>query len=171
MQRPSRLSRREFAAVALGSAAVAVPVGAAPKLPVGVFVASPEETVELQAYAGHHGFGRLTMAEGLLADIPVVDRVPMLVCNLPHWWLQTLWFASQRIFYDDNAERRQLNYTVRRYSMTTLAATARALGDPDGVTRLLRAVGATEANPGYVIASVSNGAVERDYLAEVRPPS
>ncbi|MFN7978227.1 MAG: hypothetical protein U0P30_08835 [Vicinamibacterales bacterium] len=165
-----RLSRREFAALAAGAiAALPVPSEAAPKFPLGVFATSPDDTVELRAWAGRKGWGGLALGEGLLADIPVMRRVPVVVCNLPHWWLQTLWFTSQRIFYDENAERRQLSYTTRRYSMTTLAANPRGPDTDDGVAKLLAAVGATDANPGYLVTTISNGAAVRDYLVELRP--
>lgn len=170
MRDGTRLSRREFVALGTGASVMALAreAGAAPKFPLGVFASSPDETAELRAYADRKGFGRLTLVEGLLADIPVMRRVPVVVCNMPHWWLQTLWFTSQRIFYDENAERRQLSYTTRRYSMTTLAASARELDSDDGIARLLAAVGATAANPGYAVATVGNGAVMRDYLVELR---
>lgn len=166
-----RLSRREFAAMALAGAGAppAAAAAAAPKFPVGVFIANPDETVELEAYADHHGFGRLRMSYGLLGDIPVVEQAPVVVCNLASWWLQTVWFTSQRIFYEDAAERRQLSYTVRRYSMTTVAAIVRGLDDDKGVARLMAAVGANRTTPGYLVATISNGAVVRDYLGEVRP--
>lgn len=165
------MSRREFAEMAAGGMTVTLAAdsaSAAPKFPNGVFATSPDDTVELRAYADRKGFGRLTLVEGLLADIPVMRRVPVVVCSMPHWWLQTLWFTSQRIFYDENAERRQLTYTTRRYSMTTLAASARDLESDLGIARLLDAVGASAVNPGYAVATVGNGAVMRDYLVELR---
>lgn len=171
MRAAARLSRREFAVFAAGGAAAlgSRVVLAAPKLPVGVFVSRPEDTVELRAYADHHGFGRLRLSEGLLADIPAVPRIPIVLCNLPNWWLATMWLASQRIFYDDGAERRQLTYATRRYSITAVGASVRELDDPDGIAKLMMAVGASDANPAYVVVALTNGHVVRDYLVELRP--
>lgn len=171
MRAATRLSRREFAALAAGGAAAfgSRVARAAPKLPFGVFVSSPEDTVELRAYADHHGFGRLTLAQGLLADIPAVPRIPVVLCNMPGWWLQTMWLASQRIFYDDVAERRQLTYTMRRYSVSAIGASVRELNEPAGIAKLLAAVGASDANPAYVVVTLTNGHVVRDYLVELRP--
>lgn len=169
MWRDGRLSRREFVALGSGAGvAVTRAANAAPKLPVGVFVSSPDETIELRAYADHHGFGRLRLSQGLLADIPTVSRVPVVLCNLPNWWLQTMWLASQRIFYDDSAERRQLVYTARRYSVTAIGASVRELETAEGIAKLMAAVGADDANPAYVVVALSNGHVVRDYLVELR---
>jgi hypothetical protein len=168
----ARLSRRELLSLGTGAMALAASsANAAPKFPVGVFVSSPDETIELRAYADHHGFGRLTLAQGLLADIPAVPRIPVVLCNLPTWWLQTMWLASQRIFYDDTAERRQLNYTARRYSVTAIGASVRELNDAAGIAKLMNAVGASEVNPAYVVVALTNGHVVRDYLVELRPDS
>lgn len=170
MRDGTRLSRREFVTLGTGvGVALARAANAAPKWPVGVFVSRPDETVELRAYADHHGFGRLRLAHGLLADIPAVPRVPVVLCNLPNWWLQTMWMASQRIFYDDGAERRQLVYTARRYSVSAVGASVRELDAPDGIAKLMAAVGADDANPAYVVVALTNGHVVRDYLVELRP--
>ncbi len=170
MRAAARLSRREFVALGTGAGvAVARAAHATPKFPTGVFVASPDETVELRAYADHHGFGRLRLAEGLLADIPALPRVPVVLCNLPSWWLQTVWLTSQRIFYDDDAERRSLVYTARRYSVTAIGVSVRELDDIAGMTKLMAAVGADAANPAYLVVALANGHVVRDYLVELRP--
>ncbi len=170
MRNGTRLSRREFVALGTGAGvALARVANAAPKFPVGVFVSSPDETIELRAYADHHGFGRLRLAQGLLADIPAVRRIPVVLCNMPNWWLQTMWMASQRIFYDDSAERRQLVYTARRYSVSAVGASAHELDDSGGIAKLMAAVGADDANPAYVVVALTNGHVVRDYLVELRP--
>lgn len=169
MRSGMRLSRRDFVALGAGLPVLAGrTVGATPTLPIGVFATSPDDTVELRAYAERHGYGQLTLVEGLLADIPVMRRVPIIVCNKPHSRLQTLWFTSQRIFYDETAERRALVYTTRRYSMTALAASASDLESDARIARLLSAVGASATNPGYAVATIGNGAVVREYLVELR---
>lgn len=169
---PIRLSRRQFAAAALGSAGAALPAlaGAAQPYPEGLLIYDGEEFVELATYASMLPSGLLTMSFGKVDEIPATDRVPMLICNLGMWHVGGVWFTTRRIFDDSRAERRRLTFALNRMSMRTTRLRITALEDAAATQELMKSVKAGPDNPAYAAFAVTNGAIVRHYLVEMRAP-
>jgi hypothetical protein len=167
---PASLGRRRFGAVLLGAlgAAVPAPAGAAQPYPEGLLVYDGEEFLELATYASLHPSGVLTMRFGTVDEIPAVDRVPMLICNLGLWSVTTVWFTSRRIFDHGGAERRAVPFAVNRMNLRTTRLRIRSLDDPTATQALMTAVKAGPDNPAYAVFAVTNRAVVRHYLVQMR---
>jgi len=80
----------------------------------GVFVGTSHGPIELTAYAEVATNGRLRMAKGSRENIPTLSEVLRVLCNLPNWQPGAIMIASQDIFIDEKAERRELRFAVRR---------------------------------------------------------
>lgn len=168
----SRLTRRAVLSSlsGVGAAMAAIPTsGRAQSFPDGLLVQEHDSLVEVGAYAELRSNGRLRMAFGTLEDVVAVARVRMVVCNLGQWTLGAVWVTSRAIFADERAERRQLPYVVNRVSVRTTRNRVADLEERRAITRLLAAVGAGPANPGYAVFTVGNGPVTRNYLVELQP--
>lgn len=169
-QRP-RLSRRRFGAVTLGGfgAVLPAPAGAIQgPYPDGLLIYDGEEYVELAAYASLHPSGLLRMAFGTVDEIPVVERIPMLICNLGMWSVGSAWFTSRRIFDDGRAERRRLTFALNRMNIRTTRLRIKSLEDAGALQDLMHGVKAGPDNPAYAVFAVTNGAIVRHYLVQMR---
>lgn len=166
----TRLSRRQFAAAAIGGAGAALPAlaGAAQPYPEGLLIYDGEEFMELAAYASMLPSGLLTMSFGKVDEIPVADRVPMLICNLGMWHVGTVWFTTRRAFDDSRAERRRLTFALNRMNMRTTRLRIKSLEDAPAMQGLMKSVKAGPDNPAYAAFAVTNGAIVRHYLVEMR---
>lgn len=171
MSRLMPLTRRAFGCTALGGFVAALPAAAAAQpYPDGLLIYDGEEFLELAAYASQQRSGVLAMSYGTVEEIPAVDRVPMLICNLGMWQVGTVWFTTRRIFDDDRAERRRLSFALNRMNMRTTRLRIRALEDAKATLDLMKSVKASPDNPAYAVFAVSNGTVVRHYLVEMRAP-
>jgi hypothetical protein len=168
---PRHLSRRQFAAAAFGGAGAALPAlaGAAQPYPEGLLIYDGEEFTELAAYGSLKPSGLLMMAFGTVDEIPAVTHVPMLICNLGMWSVANVWFTTRRIFDDGRAERRRLTFAFNRVNIRTTRLRIRTLEDADGLRGLQKSVNAGPDNPAYAVFAVTNGAIVRHYLVQVRP--
>lgn len=172
MTGPMPITRRQFGAAALGvvGAAGAARGAAAQPYPDGLLIYDGEEYVELAAYASLQPSGLLTMAFGRVEEIPAADRIPMLICNLGMWSVGSIWFTSHRVFVDGRAERRRLTFALNRVNIRTTRLRIRTLEEAGSLQELIGAVKAGPDNPAYAAFAVTNGAIVRHYLVQMRAP-
>lgn len=167
---PGLLSRRQFGATALGTVgALSGRTAGAQPYPDGLLIADGDDLVELAAYAALRSSGVLTMAYGTLDEVPAVERVPMVICNLGLWYVSMVWCTTRRIFDDGRTERRRLTFALNRVNMRTTRLRIATLEEPRRLQSLLRGLDASTDNPAYAVFGVTNGAIARYYLARIRP--
>jgi len=136
----------------------------------GVFVHTGRGPVELIAYADRTGIGQLRMSFGTFEDVPAIEAPSRLLCSLPHWKPALVWVSTRRIFKDEFAERRTVPFAVRPLNVAALEVRVADFEDPARIARLIKSVGASEANPAYLFITLDNGGVTRDYMIELVPP-
>ncbi len=143
----------------------------------GVFVASPSGPVELITYAEPSSTGLLHLTNGSMDDVPTLGPGCRILVSLPSWRPAGVIIATEAIFKDDRAERRDLRWSVRSLNIYAAELEFRDLGDTKFVTRRLKDVRASEAMPAYVFLIVSNslsrgvrGNIVRFYPLRLEPP-
>lgn len=134
----------------------------------GVFVASSHGPIELTAYAEVARNGQLRMAKGALENVPTINEVRGILCNMPSWRPGAVLIASEAIFHDERAERREIKFAVRLRSISAIDVRIEDVERKEPLAALIRAVGGTEEMPAYVfIVMVTNG-LERLYPFRVK---
>ena len=134
----------------------------------GVFVASSHGPIELTAYAEVWRGRQLRMAKGSLENVPTIDTIHGILCNLPSWRPGAVMIASEAIFHDELAERREIKFAVRLRSISAFDVRVEDVERKAPLASLIRAVGGTEEMPAYVfIVMVTNG-LERLYPFRVK---
>ena len=134
----------------------------------GVFVASSHGPIELTAYAEVWRSRTLRMAKGSLENVPTINDVHGVLCNLPSWRPGSVLIASEAIFRDERAERREIKFAVRLRSISAIDVRIEDVERKERLADLIRAVGGTEEMPTYVfIVMVTNG-LERLYPFRVK---
>ena len=129
----------------------------------GVFVATEHGPVELTAYAEVARNGQLRMAKGSLGNVPTAGDIRGILCNLPNWRPGSVFIASESIFRDERAERREITFAVRLRSISAFEVKVEDVERRDRLVELIRAVGGSEETRVYVfIVMVTNG-LERLY--------
>jgi hypothetical protein len=161
--RAVRAAQLPVAAVAGRTAAVPQPSYAN-----GVFVGTPGGPVELIAYADRIGNGQLRMSYGTFEDVPAIESIQRLLCNLPNWKPVLVWVSTRRIFRDEYAERRELRFAVRPLSLVALEVRVADLENAERLRRLTASVGATAGNPAYLFITMSTGSIAREYMVEIK---
>lgn len=122
----------------------------------GVFVASPSGPVELIAYAEPDGTGRLHLTNGAMDDVPPIRAGSRVLVSLPGWKPAGAIVASEGIFENPFAERRDLRWSVRSLNIYAVDLELQDLRKADFVTRMLKSVKASDDVPGYAFVIVSN---------------
>ena len=90
------------------------------------------------------------------------------LCNLPSWRPGSVLIASEAIFRDERAERREIKFAVRLRSISAIDVRIEDVERRERLADLIRAVGGTEEMPAYVfIVMVTNG-LERLYPFRVK---
>lgn len=142
----------------------------------GVFVASPGGPVELIAYAEPDGTGRLHLTSGALDDVPAIGAGCRVLISLPGWKPAGALIASEDIFRNPLAERRDLRWSIRSLNIYAGEVEIKDLANADFVTRMLGRVKASDERPGYVFVIVSNsltraspGTIARFYPLRLSP--
>jgi hypothetical protein len=134
----------------------------------GIFVGTPRGPVELIAYADRINNGQLRMSYGTFEDVPAIESLQRLLCNLPSWKPVLVWLSTRRIFRDEYAERRELRYAVRPLNLIALEVRVAAIEDPAGLRQLVTSVGASGDDPAYLFVTMTNGSVTREYIVELK---
>ena len=154
-------------ALACALAQPAVAAGEQGYLP-GVFVATEHGPVELTAWAEVTRTGQLRMAKASLENVPTLTEVRGILCNLPNWRPGAVMIASEAIFRDERAERREVAFAVRLKNISAFEVRVEDVERKDRLAELVRAVRATEEAPAYVFIVMSTNGLNRLYPFRVR---
>ena len=134
----------------------------------GVFVGTPDGPIELTAYAEAATNGQLRMTKGSLENVPTLSTVQRILCNLPNWQPGGVFVSTQQIFQDERAERRELQFAVRRLNISALEVRVENIERKDRLAELVRSVGASEKSPAYVFIVMATNGLSRFYPFRVR---
>ena len=129
----------------------------------GVFVATPDGPIELSAWAEVTRTGQLRMAKASLENVPTLTDVRGILCNLPNWKPSAVMIASEAIFRDERAERREVAFTLRVVNISAFEVRVEDIERKDRLAQLVRAVRATAQAPAYVFIAVSTSGLDRLY--------
>ena len=134
----------------------------------GIFIGTPHGPIELTAYAEVVTSGQLRMAKGSHENIPTLSDVERVLCNLPNWQPGAIMIATQQIFNDEKAERRELRFAVRRLNISALELKIEDLERKDRLAQLMQGVGASERSPAYAFVVMVGNGMSRFYPFKVR---
>jgi hypothetical protein len=129
----------------------------------GVFVATPHGPIELTAWAEVMRSGQLRMAKASLENVPTVTDFLGILCNVPNWRPGGVMIASEAIFRDERAERREVAYALRLKNITAFEVRVEDVERKDRLAQLVRAVRASEQMPAYVFIVMSTNGLNRLY--------
>jgi hypothetical protein len=108
------------------------------------------------------------MAKGSLENVPTLSDAQRLLCNLPNWEPQAIFVATQHIFRDDRAERREVRFALRRLNISALELRVEDIERKDRLAELVRSVGGSEESPAYVFVVMTTNGLNRFYPFRVR---
>ena len=134
----------------------------------GVFVGTQHGPIELSAYAEVVTNGQLRMARGSFENVPTLSDVQRILCNLPNWQPGAIFVATQEIFRDERAERREVPFALRRLNVSALELRVEDIERKDRLAELVRSVGASEKSPAYVFIVMATNGLSRFYPFRVR---
>jgi hypothetical protein len=133
----------------------------------GVFVGTSQGPLELTAWAEPTRSGELRMARGELSNVPAVTAITRILCNLPNWKPTAVFLASQEIFRDDRAERRQLPLAIRVLNVSAIEIRVQDLESAARIRELRKSVRASETAPAYFFVVMATNGLERYYPARL----
>ena len=134
----------------------------------GVFVGTQDGPIELTAYAEAVTNGQLRMAKGSLENVPTLSDVQRVLCNLPNWEPGAIFVATQEMFRDERAERREVRFAMRRLNISALELRVEDIEQKDRLAEILRSVGASDRSPAYVFIVMTTNGLNRFYPFRVR---
>jgi hypothetical protein len=134
----------------------------------GIFVGSSNGPIELTAYAELANNGQLRMAKGDIANVPILRDVQRVLVNLPHWDPGAIFVATQEIFRNERAERRDVRFALRRLNITAHELRVEDLERRDRLADLVRSVGGSEKTPAYVFVLMATNGLSRFYPFRVQ---
>ena len=134
----------------------------------GVFVATPHGPIELTAYAEVMRSGQLGMAKASLQNVPTVTDFLAILCNVPNWRPGGVMIASEAIFRDERAERRQVAYALRLKNITAFEVRVEDVERKDRLAQLIRDVRASAEDPAYVFIVMAANGLNRLYPFRVK---
>ena len=134
----------------------------------GVFVATPHGPIELTAWAEVMRSGQLGMAKASLQNVPTVTDFLAILCNVPNWRPGGVMIASEAIFRDERAERRQVAYALRLKNITAFEVRVEDVERKDRLARLIRDVRASDEDPAYVFIVMAANGLNRLYPFRVK---
>src|SRR5262245_3671573 len=129
----------------------------------GVFVATEHGPIELSAWAEVGRNGALQMARGSLSNVPMIKDARAIFCNLPAWRPGAVFIASDLIFKDERAERREIKFAMRLLNISAIEMHVEDVEQKDRLDELIRAVGGTEDVRTYVFIVMATSGLERLY--------
>lgn len=160
--------RRAFLVAAV-LAAWTVPAAGQGRYIDGVFIHAGEGPIELLTFADRTSSGQLRISAGSFEDVPVVPSVWRVLCSLPNWAPTAVWLSTKAIFRDELAERRRLPFAVRRLNIYALELRIADMESAESVSRLVRGVKATEADPAFLFVTMASSGITRDYVVQLDP--
>jgi hypothetical protein len=124
----------------------------------GVFVAPMGEPapVELIAYAERMRSGVLRMQHGTLEDAPVVHEISGAFVSVPGWQPAAVLVATLELFRDELAERRNVPFATHPRNVYAVAIRIADFERRDRIDELLRAVKASQHNPGFAFIVIAS---------------
>ena len=134
----------------------------------GVFVATPHGPIELTAWAEVMRSGQLRMAKASLGNVPTVTEFLAILCNVPNWRPGGVMIASELIFSDERAERREVPYAVKLKSISAFEVRVEDVERKENLARLIRDVRASDDSPAYVFVVMTANGLNRLYPFRVR---
>lgn len=134
----------------------------------GVFVATRDAPIELTAYAEVATNGQLRMARGSLENVPTLSDVQRVLCNLANWEPGAVFVATQEIFKDERAERRDVRFALRRLNISALELRVEDIERKDRLAELVRSVRASDTSPAYVFIVMTTNGLNRFYPFRVK---
>ena len=129
----------------------------------GLFVGTPHGPVELTAYAEVVTNGQLRMAKGSFENVPTLSDITRVLCNLPNWEPSAIFVATQEMFRDERAERREVRFAIRRLNISALELRVEDIERQDRLAALVRSVGASDSSPAYVFIVMTTNGLNRFY--------
>jgi hypothetical protein len=159
-----------IAAVIVASMTLAAPIAlAGQSAPIVLFTA--KEQIPLNAYAEFMRSGILQLVSGSQKDIPTVTDVSYFRCGLTGWAPKGVLVASEELFKSEYAERRLLPIFTRPVAVSTVAARAADLENPERIAELRRAVKVPEGGDrSYFFLILSSGDMTRYYPFRIATP-
>jgi hypothetical protein len=134
----------------------------------GVFVGTPHGPIELTAYAEVISNGQLRMAKGSLENVPTLTDIQRILCNVPNWHAGGIFVATQEIFRDERAERREVPFATRKLNISAVELRVEDLERKERLTDLVRGVRASDTAPAYVFIVLATNGLSRFYPFRVR---
>jgi hypothetical protein len=129
----------------------------------GIFVGTEHGPVELTAWAEPTRSGELRMAKNDLGNVPTIGAVTAILCNLRYWRPGAIVVASEAIFRDDRAERRQLPFAIRTLNLSAIEVRVSDLERVENLDQLRKSVRASDAAPAFVFVVMTTNGLERYY--------
>ena len=134
----------------------------------GVFVATEHGPIELTAWAEVARNGQLRMAKGSFENVPTISDVKGVLCNLPSWRPGSVFIASELIFRDERAERREIKFAMRLLNISALEMRVEDVEQKNRLDALIRAVGGSQDVKTYVFIVMATNGLERLYPFRVK---
>ena len=134
----------------------------------GVFIGTSHGPIELTAYAEVVTNGQLRMAKGSFENVPTLSDVQRVLCNVPNWEPGAIFLATQEIFKDERAERREVRFALRRLNISALELRVEDIERKDRLAELVKSVGASEQSPAFVFIVMTTNGLNRFYPFRVR---
>ena len=136
-----------------------------------VILHSSTEQVPLKAYAEILRTGVMKIVSGSERDIPTVNDVRYFRCALTGWAPKGVLVSSDELFRSEYAERRLLPIFTRPLAVSTVAARAADLEDPERIAQLRKAVKVPEGgDKSYFFLILSSGDMTRFYPFRIAMP-
>ena len=136
-----------------------------------VILHTSTEQIPLKAYAEMMRAGILQIVSGSARDIPTVTDVSYFRCSLTGWAPKGVLVASEELFKSEYAERRLLPIFTRPLAVSTVAARAADLENPERIAELRRAVRVPEGgDKSYFFLILSSGDMTRYYPFRIATP-
>ena len=130
-----------------------------------------KEQIPLKTYAEMMRAGILQITSGSQKDIPTVTDVSYFRCGLTGWAPKGVLVASEELFRTEYAERRLIPIFIRPVGVSTVAARAADLENPEKIAELRRAVKVPEGGDrSYFFLILSSGDMTRYYPFRIASP-
>ena len=136
-----------------------------------VILHTSTEQIPLKAYAEILRTGVMKIVSGSERDIPTVNDVRYFRCALTGWAPKGVLVSSEELFRSEYAERRLLPIFTRPLAVSTVAARAADLADPERIAQLRKAVKVPEGgDKSYFFLILSSGDMTRFYPFRIATP-
>ena len=169
-RRSSSVAASAIAAAIAAVILIAAPASLAQQMsPIVLFTS--KEQIPLKAYAEMMRAGILQIVSGSAKDIPTVTDVSYFRCALTGWAPKGVLVASEELFKSEYAERRLIPIFIRPVAVSTVAARAADLENPERIAELRRAVKVPEGgDKSYFFLILSSGDMTRYYPFRIATP-